>query len=315
MQGANEFLAALVQRVDSCGLRSFGSDLVSFLFSGKYRRPYVQRMLVRLRKRGFLRATRTARWLNRGFRRGFVNIYAVTKRGRERARWWLLSHDLTSIAYLASTPVQGREFASAGVALTGSSLPAPWSRGGFYGFKFRAPDRNSLGLLLSALSGNFAYSLTFRGLDVWWWLEALKAEGVIPRDLASLSWVVAAKGLFGATDEQILIATLYKSAHLQKARGDALAETLTKNIQQQKETETWNKLLQAQSESSYERRLREQRETYERALRQQTSRCPDIVQLAAIIVQGDLETQRHIMENHLKIQRNLYNFTNRTLRG
>ena len=237
-QGANEFLAALVHEVDRRRPTGFTSDDVADWLSGRYSRGYVQRMLWRLRKRGFLHASRCARVVTCGLRRGYRNLYQVTKRGRERAEWELRSHNLASIAFLAC-PAENIGFASA-VRLHALSTASDGL------LTFRSRQRNSLGLLLWALSRKSAYAFSFSGefADLWWWVKLLKAEGVVPGNLAPAGWLLSAQKFFGLTKEQILIATLYHAARVHKRR----VEMLQENLESTNRLQFVNELSQARYE-------------------------------------------------------------------
>lgn len=257
---ANEFLAALREDAERAHSNRFTSDQAAEWMSRRgYSRTYTQKMLFRLKKRQLLSASRSPRLLLAGFFRGVLNIYEITKRGIDRADWWLRRHSIFGFKALSCIG-QRNELARSMVADALPSL-AP-SLGPF---TLRFSDRKGLGWLLSNLSGNLSFSISFPGFDgAVWWIERLKAEGTVPRHLAKFPFASLAK-THGFSDEQILISVLYKSNRYWKE----CFQRLQKEIDEEREAQSTRKeliallikIVFALQEQRFEKLLEEERAT------------------------------------------------------
>jgi hypothetical protein len=190
-----------------------------------------------------------------------LNIYEITKRGTDRADWWLRSHSIFRFMPLSSFGA-GNELARSMVA---DVLPALTPSLG--PFTLRFSDRG-LGWLLSNLSGNLSFSVSFPGLDgAVWWIERLKAEGTVPPHLAKFPFARLAK-TNGFSDEQILISVLYKGNRYWKES----FERLQKEIDEEREAQSTRKeaiallwkILFTLQEQRFEKLLEEERATNRR---------------------------------------------------
>jgi len=277
-QGANELLVRLVRLVEERGVHTFTAEDAAGWFTGVYSRRYVQKILWRLKSQRKLRTViRRPRVLLSGYRRGVENIYEVTKRGRERAAYWLESHNLLSLAYLASNRGEGSALASAIARKAVSELPLDSGDLGL--LTFRSRDRNSLGFLLAALSGRYSYvfSLGRQEMDLWWSIRGLRAEGIVPSHIGTAAFMAAARIFFGSSVEQILIAILYKSSSFFKNQLE-ISKNQLEFFKDQLETfknrleiaHLRIELTRTCERFRCDRLVKEQREAYERLLTQQT---------------------------------------------
>ncbi len=194
---------------DDARWASFSSDWIAT--STRLPLRYVQKTMSRLRQRGMLTRIRQPRPVTGGFRRGCMNLYSVTLRGRERAAWWKQSNSMMGFHYLANGVGDSRESCdSVGTKFIASkfSMPEAW--------RFRCRDPNATSALLTCLDMRNLPTSLFANtpLAAPAAAMALKTRGILPdsvvKDLPV--FLATAKGNYRCSDMQILIALLYRSA-------------------------------------------------------------------------------------------------------
>lgn len=166
---------------------------------------YTQRLLCRLTKRGLLSRRRFPRLLRAGYHRGFLNLYAPTQEGCKRANWYRRSNSLVAFQYLATGRGTSGELTRSCVVnrvadeLQKCGLP----------LRIHSRDPRSLEPLLGLLTHDaICFASTPR---LSFSFEALRKQGLLPEDLSPLFPHIA-KGAYGCTNEQTLLALLYRSA-------------------------------------------------------------------------------------------------------